>query len=152
MDTDWLPLAHNFLLLQDALGCDLDEVRKGSMVLMNNRGTGWENFRVDFEEKWALLDTECYPKKPTHHVMVDNPQAIDSIFKVYDKLTGAKAVDLSRCFSCCRAEELGAEPFGFSRTALPGLFGGVRDEPFGEWMEERMARRERSLKAVTFPK
>jgi hypothetical protein len=138
--------------VQDALNCDLNEVRKGSVVLLNSKRAGWGNFRAELEERMGLLDTGCYPKKPTHHVMVDTPPVFDSIFKMCDKLTGAKAVDLSRSFSRCRAEELGAEPYSYPRAALPALLGGVRDVPFGEWLEGRLERRKRSLRAVKLPK
>ena len=81
-ETEWDPAARSFLLLLDALNCDLDEIRAGVEMVQDCKEMGWGNVNMEVEKRSADLYQDAYPAKFKKIVLVDTGFIVGAIIKV----------------------------------------------------------------------
>lgn len=62
-ESEWREMVHDFLLCFDACNSDLDEVRRGSVMMMEAREMGWKNFNMELERRASVLYQDAYPAR-----------------------------------------------------------------------------------------
>ena len=142
-DELYTPLFQEFLLLLDAMTCDLDEVRAGSIYGGKLDGMGIKHVSMELEKRSANLYQDCYPIRFHSWPCV----GANRIFRVFIKL--AKALFLKQKLAdriaLIKVEKVGRH---YPPECLPACLGGTCTQPYPDVMRERLARRAESVARV----
>ncbi len=145
---DWKQMVRLMTTLMDSLSADFDDIRTGSVFLLDVSELGWANFSADVERKMAGLYQDAYPIKIKRMVLLDSPFIIWAVLKVISLFLKQKLRD--RIQMLTRPEFMSSEHF--FKQGLSARFGGTHKTSFRQWSTERIKRRESLDDSFQLPK
>ena len=142
----YLPLFQEFLLIMDAMTCDLDEVRAGCIFGGQVGGMGLRHVNMELEKRGANLYQESYPIRFYSWPVV----GANRLFRVVIKLMKALFLKqkLADRIALIKVEKLGRPPHNYPPECLPACLGGTCTRPYTDELRERLARRAESIAKV----